>query len=113
MAPAEIKENSKTPNINFFGFQKQITKIAKDIQNHQKKHRFVSSKSNNSHVDGRILQALAPQNKEVVKLIKNLDKDPGKSMERMRLVNIMMANHKHIHLDDMLKLMLQLSLIHI
>ena len=37
MASAEIKENSKTPNINFFGFQKQITKIAKDIKNHQKK----------------------------------------------------------------------------
>ena len=110
MASAEIKENSKTPNINFFGFQKQITKIAKDIQNHQKKHRFVSSKSNNSHVDGRILQALAPENKEVVKLIKNLDKDPGNSLERMRLVNIMMANHKHIHLDDMLKLMLQSSI---
>ena len=110
MASAEINENSKTPNINFFGFQKQITKIAKDIQNHKKKHRFVSSKSNNSHVDGRILQALAPQNKEVVKLIKNLDKDPGNSMERMRLVNIMMANHKHIHLDDMLKIMLQASI---
>jgi len=110
MATAELKENSKTPNINFFGFQKQITKIAKDIQNHQKKHRFVSSKSGNSHVDGRILQALAPENKDVVKLIKNLDKDPGNSLERMRLVNIMMANHKHIHLDDMLKLMLQSSI---
>ena len=36
MASAEIKENSKTPNINFFGFQKQIAKIAKDIQNHKK-----------------------------------------------------------------------------
>ena len=110
MATAELKENSKTPNINFFGFQKQITKIAKDIQNHQKKHRFVSSKSGNSHVDGRILQALAPENKDVVKLIKNLDKDPGNSLERMRLVNIVMANHKHIHLDDMLKLMLQSSI---
>ena len=28
----------------------------------------------------------------------------------MRLVNIMMANHKHIHLDDMLNLMLQASI---
>ena len=113
MASAEIKENSKTPNINFFGFQKQITKIAKDIQNHQKKHslhKFVSSKSDNPHVDGSILKSLAPENKEVAKLIKNLDKDPGNSLERMRLVNIMMANHKHIHLDDMLKLMLQSSI---
>ena len=75
MATAELKENSKTPNINFIGIQKQITSIIKDIQNHQKKHRlhkFVSSKSENPHVDGRILQALAPENKEVVKLIKNL-----------------------------------------
>ena len=113
MASAEIKENSKTPNINFFGFQKQITKIAKDIQNHQKKHslhKFVSSKSDNPHVDGRILQALAPENKEVVKLIKNLDKDPGNPLARMRLVNIVMADYKHIHLDDMLKLMLQSSI---
>jgi hypothetical protein len=113
MASAEVKENSKTPNINFFGFQKQITKIAKDIQNHQKKHslhKFVSSKSDNPHVDGRILQALAPENKEVVKLIKNLDKDPGNPLARMRLVNIVMADYKHIHLDDMLKLMLQSSI---
>ena len=110
MASAEIKENSKTPNINFFGFQKQITKIAKDIQNHQKKHRFVSSKSDNSHVDGRILLALAPANKEVAKLIKNLDKDPGNPLTRMRLVNIVIADHKNIHLDDMLKLMLQSSI---
>ena len=113
MASAEIKENSKTPNINFFGFQKQITKIAKDIQNHQKKHslhKFVSSKSDNPHVDGSILQSLAPENKEVAKLIKNLDKDPGNPLARMRLVNIVMADHKHIHLDDMLKLMLQSSI---
>ena len=113
MASAEVKENSKTPNINFFGFQKQITKIAKDIQNHQKKHslhKFVSSKSDNPHVDGRILQSLAPENKEVAKLIKNLDKDPGNPLARMRLVNIVMADHKHIHLDDMLKLMLQSSI---
>ena len=71
MTSAEVKENSKTPNINFFGFQKQITKIAKDIQNHQKKHslhKFVSSKSDNPHVDGSILQSLAPENKEVAKL---------------------------------------------
>ena len=113
MASAEVKENSKTPNINFFGFQKQITKIAKDIQNHQKKHslhKFVSSKSDNPHVDGSILQSLAPENKEVAKLIKNLDKDPGNPLARMRLVNIVMADHKHIHLDDMLKLMLQSSI---
>ena len=63
----KIKENSKTPNINFFGFQKQIAKIAKDIQNHQKKHIFASNKSGNAHVDGRILKELAPENKEVVK----------------------------------------------
>ena len=37
----------------------------------QKKHIFASNKSNNDHVDGRILKALAPENKEVVKLIKN------------------------------------------
>ena len=113
MASADVKENSKTPNINFFGFQKQITKIAKDIQNHQKKHslhKFVSSKSDNPHVDGSILQSLAPENKEVAKLIKNLDKDPGNPLARMRLVNIVMADHKHIHLDDMLKLMLQSSI---
>ena len=36
MAATEVKENSKTPNINFFGFQKQISKIVKDIQNHKK-----------------------------------------------------------------------------
>ena len=113
MATAELKENSKTPNINFIGIQKQITGIIKDIQNHQKKHRlhkFVSSKSENPHVDGRILQALAPENKEVVKLIKNLDKDPGNPLARLRLVNIVMADHKNIHLDDLLKLMLQASI---
>ena len=113
MATAELKENSKTPNINFIGIQKQITSIIKDIQNHQKKHRlhkFVSSKSENPHVDGRILQALAPENKEVVKLIKNLDKDPGNPLARLRLVNIVMADHKNIHLDDLLKLMLQASI---
>ena len=27
MATAELKENSKTPNINFIGIQKQITSI--------------------------------------------------------------------------------------
>ena len=113
MAAAELKENSKTPNINFIKFQKQITNIIKDIQNHQKKHslhKFVSSKSDNPHVDGSILQSLAPENKEVAKLIKNLDKDPGNPLARMRLVNIVMADHKHIHLDDMLKLMLQSSI---
>ena len=113
MSSAEVKENSKTPNINFFGFQKQITKIAKDIQNHQKKHslhKFVSSKTDNPHVDGSILQSLAPENKEVTKLIKNLDKDPGNPLARMRLVNIVMADHKNIHLDDLLKLMLQSSI---
>ena len=113
MATEELKENSKTPNINFIGIQKQITSIIKDIQNHQKKHRlhkFVSSKSENPHVDGRILQALAPENKEVVKLIKNLDKDPGNPLARLRLVNIVMADHKNIHLDDLQKLMLQASI---
>jgi len=110
MASAEIKENSKTPNINFFGFQKQIDKIAKEIQSHQKKYSFSRSKSNNSHVDGSILKAISPENKEVVKLIKNLDKDPGNPLIRMRLVNIFMANYKHIHLDDLLKLMLQASI---
>ena len=113
MSSAEVKENSKTPNINFFGFQKQITNIIKDIQDHHKKHRlhkFVSNKSENPHVDGRILQSLAPENKEVVKLIKNLDKEPGNPLARLRLVKIVMADHKNIHLDDLLKLMLQASI---
>ena len=113
MAASELKENSKTPNINFIGFQKQITNIIKDIQDHHKKHRlhkFVSNKSENPHVDGRILQSLAPENKEVVKLIKNLDKEPGNPLARLRLVKIVMADHKNIHLDDLLKLMLQDSI---
>ena len=113
MAASELKENPKTPNINFIGFQKQITNIIKDIQDHHKKHRlhkFVSNKSENPHVDGRILQSLAPENKEVVKLIKNLDKEPGNPLARLRLVKIVMADHKNIHLDDLLKLMLQASI---
>ena len=113
MATAELKENSKTPNINFIGFQKQITNIIKDIQDHHKKHRlhkFVSNKSENPHVDGRILQSLAPENKEVVKLIKKLDKEPENPLARLRLVKIVMADHKNIHLDDLLKLMLQASI---
>ena len=113
MAASELKENPKTPNINFIGFQKQITNIIKDIQDHHKKHRlhkFVSNKSENPHVDGRILQSLAPENKEVVKLIKNLDKEPGNPLARLRLVKIVMADHKDIHLDDLLKLMLQASI---
>ena len=113
MAASELKENPKTPNINFIGFQKQITNIIKDIQDHHKKHRlhkFVSNKSENPHVDGRILQSLAPENKEVVKLIKNLDKEPGNPLARLRLVKIVMADHKNIPLDDLLKLMLQASI---
>ena len=81
MAAAELKENSKTPNINFIGFQNQITNIIKDIQNHKKKHRlhkFVSTKSENPHVDGRILQPLAPESKEVVKIIKKESRNKGK-----------------------------------
>ena len=84
MASVEIKENSKTPNINFFGFQKQIIKIAKDIQNHQKKHIFASNKSSNAHVDGRILKSISPENKEVVKL-KSLKKLKTSQLRKMKV----------------------------
>lgn len=113
MAAAELVENPKTPNVNFMGIQKQIADIIKDIKYHKNKHRlhkFVSSKSENPHVDGRILQNEAPGNKEVLKLVKHLDKDPTNALARLRLVNIVIADRKDIHLDVHLNLMLQASI---
>ncbi|MBS1256710.1 MAG: hypothetical protein MAG581_02536 [Deltaproteobacteria bacterium] len=113
MAAAELVENPKTPNVNFIGIQKQIADIIKDIKNHKKKHKlhkFVSSKADNPHIDGRILQNEAPDNKEVLKMIKHLDKDPTNALARLRLVNIVMADRKDLHLDALLNLMLQSSI---
>jgi len=80
MASKEPIENPNTPNVNFIGFQKQLREIIKDIKQSNKKTGlkkiFGGKKQVNPHVDGRILENDAPNNKEVSKLIKQLDSDP-------------------------------------
>ena len=113
MAAKEVIENPKTPNINFINFQKQITEIIEDIRHHDKKSgvkKIFGSKHENPHVDGRILGNEAPNNKEVSKLIKQLDKDPTNPLDRLRLVNTVMADRKDHHLQTHMNMMLQASI---
>ena len=113
MAAKEVIENPKTPNINFINFQKQITEIIEDIRHHDKKSgvkKIFGSKHENPHVDGRILGNEAPNNKEVSKLIKQLDKDPTNPLVRLRLVNTVMADRKDHHLQTHMNMMLQASI---
>ena len=114
MASKEPIENPNTPNVNFIGFQKQLREIIKDIKKSNKKTGinkiFGGKKQVNPHVDGRILGNDAPNNKEVSKLIKQLDSDPTDPLVRLRLVNAMMADRKVHHLQTHLNMMLQASI---
>ena len=113
MAAKELKENPNIPNINFFGFQKRIEGIVKEIKNSNKKSglkKFIVSKHENPHVDGSILLNEVPQNKEVSKLIKNLVNDPKNSLARLRLVNIVLGSRKDHHLQTHLDMMIQASI---
>jgi len=107
------KENKNIPNINFVGFQNQIAEIVKDIKKHDKKSgltKFIKSKHENPHVDGSILLNDAPQNKEVGRLLKNLESDPKNALARLRLVNIVLGARKDHHLQTHLNMMLQASI---
>ena len=113
MASKEPKENPNTPNINFIGFQKQLREIAKDIKQSNKKtglKKIFGGKQENPYVDGSILQSEAPDNKEVSKLIKNLDYNPTNSLARLRLVNVVLGVRKDHHLQTHLDMMLQASI---
>ena len=113
MASKEPKENPNTPNINFIGFQKQLREIAKDIKQSNKKtglNKIFGSKRENPLVDGSILLSEAPDNKEVSKLIKNLDNNPTNSLARLRLVNVVLGVRKDHHLQTHLDMMLQASI---
>ena len=114
MASKEPIENPNTPNVNFTGFQKQLREIIKDIKQSNKKTGlkkiFGGKKQVNPHVDGRILGNDAPNNKEVSKLIKQLDSDPTDPLVRLRLVNAVMADRKVHHLQTHLNMMLQASI---
>ena len=95
MAIKEPKENANIPNINFISFQKQILGIVKDIQAHQKKSGIKNDLSDN---------------KEVYKIIKNLDSDPLNPLTRLRLVNYVLGIRKDHHLQTHLNMMLQASI---
>ena len=114
MASKEPIENPNTPNVNFIGFQKQLREIIKDIKQSNKKTGlnkiFGGKKQVNPHVDGRILGNDAPNNKEVSKLIKQLDSDPTDPLVRLRLVNAVKADRKDHHLQTHLNMMLQASI---
>ena len=113
MASKEPKENPNTPNINFIGFQKQLREIAKDIKQSNKKtglNKIFGGKRENPLVDGSILLSEAPDNKEVSKLIKNLDNNPTNSLARLRLVNVVLGVRKDHHLQTHLDMMLQASI---
>ena len=113
MASKEPIENPNTPNVNFTGFQKQLREIIKDIKQSNKKtglKKLFGSKHENPHVDGSILQSEAPNNKEVSKLIKNLDSNPTNSLARLRLVNVVLGVRKDHHLQTHLDMMLQASI---
>ena len=113
MAAKGPKENTSIPNINFIGFQNEIVGIIKDIKNQNKKtglKRFIKSKHENPHVDGTILKNEAPQNKEVVKLIKALEIDPTNALARLRLVNLVLGSRNDHHLQTHLNMMLQASI---
>ena len=114
MASKEPIENPNTPNVNFIGFQKQLREIIKDIKQSNKKTGlkkiFGGKKQENPHVDGSILQSEAPNNKEVSKLIKQLDSDPTAPLARLRLVNVVLGVRKDHQLQTHLDMMLQASI---
>jgi len=114
MASKEPIENPNTPNVNFIGFQKQLREIIKDIKQSNKKTGlkkiFGGKKQGNPHVDGSILQSEAPNNKEVSKLIKQLDSDPTDPLARLRLVNVVLGVRKDHQLQTHLDMMLQASI---
>ena len=113
MAAKEPKENPKTPNVNFISFQGILREIIKDIKHHNKKEglkKFFGSKNENPHVDGSILLKDAPDNKEVVKYVKQLDKEPTNAETRLHLVNAVMAAKKDHGLSSQLNLMLQAAI---
>ena len=113
MAAKEHKENPKTPNVNFINFQGQLRGIVKDIKEHNKKEglkKFFGSKNENPHVDGSILLKDAPDNKDVAKYVKQLDKEPTNAETRLHLVNAVMAAKKDHGLSSQLNLMLQAAI---
>ena len=113
MAAKEHKENPKTPNVNFINFQGQLRGIVEDIKKHNKKEglkKFFGSKNENPHVDGSILLKDAPDNKDVAKYVKQLDKEPTNAETRLHLVNAVMAAKKDHGLSSQLNLMLQAAI---
>jgi len=113
MAAKEHIENPKTPNVNFINFQGQLRGIVKDIKEHNKKEglkKFFGSKNENPHVDGSILLKDAPDNKDVAKYVKQLDKEPTNAETRLHLVNAVMAAKKDHGLSSQLNLMLQAAI---
>ena len=113
MADKEPKENQKTPNVNFINFQRQLRGIIKDIKEHKKKvglKKLFGSKHENMHVNGSILLKDAPDNKEIVKYVKQLDKEPSNVESRLMLVNAVLAASKDHSLSAHLNLMLQAAI---
>ncbi len=113
MADKEPKENQKTPNVNFINFQRQLRGIIKDIKEHKKKvglKKLFGSKHENMHVNGSILLKDAPDNKEIVKYVKLLDKEPRNAESRLMLVNAVLAASKDHPLSAHLNLMLQAAI---
>jgi len=113
MAAKEPKENQKTPNVNFINFQRQLRGIIKDIKEHKKKvglKKLFGSKHENMHVNGSILLKEAPNNKEIVKYVKQLDKEPSNAESRLMLVNAVLAASKDHPLSAHLNLMLQAAI---
>ena len=113
MADKEPKENQKTPNVNFINFQRQLRGIIKDIKEHKKKvglKKLFGSKHENMHVNGSILLKDAPDNKEIVKYVKQLDKEPRNVESRLMLVNAVLAASKDHPLSAHLNLMLQAAI---
>ena len=113
MADKGPKENQKTPNVNFINFQRQLRGIIKDIKEHKKKvglKKLFGSKHENMHVNGSILLKEAPNNKEIVKYVKQLDKEPSNAESRLMLVNAVLAANKDHSLSAHLNLMLQAAI---
>ena len=113
MADKEPKENKKTPNVNFISFQKQLRGIVKDVKEHNKKtglKKIFGSKSENLHVNGSISQKDIPDNKEISKYVKQLDKEPNNVESRLMLVNTVLNARKDHSLSTHLNLMLQAAL---
>ena len=113
MAAKEPKENQKTPNVNFINFQIQLRGIIKDIKENKKKaglKKLFGSKHENMHVNGSVLLKDAPDNKEIVKYVKQLDKEPSNVESRLMLVNAVLAASKDHPLSAHLNLMLQAAI---